>query len=175
MSGPVQEQTVEEWWARWRNRLADRFLHYREGMHWRREHREKVDFGGREIKPEANPPNIYLPLLGLKHSPVPFHHFNSAGVKFRLDDILTEKQLEDNEARIEAFRNLAELKDYFASLPDAERFKYRRCLGWGGNGLAAAFDVMNDSGQKIRSIVVKTLFSDSPTLMEDETRCRMFE
>jgi len=169
-----EDPASEEELIRWRMRVADRFLHYREGIQWRRRLRSERNYGNRQIpQPAERAPDIYLPIMG-QHAIVPYEHFNSGGVKFRIDDILGENQLEGRQDRVAAFRNLTRLKNYFASLPDAERFRYRRCLGWGGNGLAAAFDVLNDFGQKIRSIVVKTLFSDNLDFMDEEIQARMF-
>ncbi|KAI3325204.1 kinase-like domain-containing protein [Xylariaceae sp. AK1471] len=66
-----------------------------------------------------------------------------------------------------AWSNAQELKKYFAR--ERPGLRYRKCLGWGGNGLAAAFDVLDKSGRKKRSVVVKMLFDDEEELMDIET------
>ncbi|KAI0396987.1 kinase-like domain-containing protein [Xylariaceae sp. FL0594] len=47
--------------------------------------------------------------------------------------------------------------------------KYRKCLGWGGNGLAAVFDDVDESGIPVKSYVAKVLFRDEKDLLEAET------
>jgi hypothetical protein len=69
---------------------------------------------------------------------------------------------------LKAFRKLKELKEYFwAKRPE---FRYTKCLGWGGNGLAAAFDIIDVYGLKQKSVVVKMLFRNSDSLLELETK-----
>ncbi len=37
-------------------------------------------------------------------------------------------------------------------------------MGWGGNGLAAAFEVLDGNARKVRAVVVKTLHSNEHTM-----------
>ncbi|KAI0205327.1 kinase-like domain-containing protein [Astrocystis sublimbata] len=64
------------------------------------------------------------------------------------------------------FEMIKRMKSHFAR--NYPEMKYNRCLGWGGNGLAAAYDVMNTQGMKVRSVVVKTIFNDNPELQRWE-------
>lgn len=71
-------------------------------------------------------------------------------------------------SNLKAFRQLKALKEHFGkNQPD---FRYRKCLGWGGNGLAAAFDVIDVYGFKLKSVVVKMLFSESRRILRRETQ-----
>ncbi|KAI0390520.1 kinase-like protein [Xylariaceae sp. FL0594] len=183
---------------RWRMRMADKFLHYREGFEWHRSQRTEIDYNNRAIPQPATAKQqrqnqVYMPTLGVQQTwqyvyrddagnPIPPRRgrkgSSSAPRRFRIDDIHSISQLlggnnsDDksgvNERRLDAFRNLRALKNYFASLPDADMFRYRRCLGWGGNGLAAAFDVLDVHGSRVRGIVVKSLFSGDLDAMDEE-------
>lgn len=87
-----------------------------------------------------------------------------------LDLITDEKSVQPK--YLEAYLAVNRLKDYFGrKYPE---LRYTRCLGWGGNGLAAAFDVIDVTGQKERAVVVKMLFSDNTDIMKREVRTLQF-
>ncbi len=66
-----------------------------------------------------------------------------------------------------AWRRAQTLKEHFAiAYPE---FRYNRCLGWGGNGMAAVFDDIDGNGDKVRALVVKMLFSENSDVMRNET------
>ncbi|KAI1299462.1 hypothetical protein F5Y03DRAFT_408806 [Xylaria venustula] len=66
-----------------------------------------------------------------------------------------------------AWQRCQVIKNYFAI--EYPTLRYNKCLGWGGNGMATLFDDLDNRGNKVRSVVVKSLISDNPVFMEIET------
>ncbi|KAI8635452.1 kinase-like domain-containing protein [Xylariaceae sp. FL1651] len=97
-----------------------------------------------------NPPRVVVP--GRRGQLLPFQRHGRA--RHDLDALSNANHLEKRFR--DAWNGLQRLKAHFA--PQRRRFKYRRCLGWGGNGLAAAFDELDEQGEKARSVVVKSMF-----------------
>ncbi|KAI8949251.1 kinase-like domain-containing protein [Xylaria longipes] len=83
-----------------------------------------------------------------------------------LDAITDDWMLEEKIRK--PFESIKIMKNYFTR--EYPEMKYNRCLGWGGNGLAAAYDVINEEGEKEKSIVVKMLFSDDQELQKWEVQ-----
>lgn len=92
-------------------------------------------------------------------------YVNSANERANdIDAIRSRNFVEEKHRR--AWDHLQFLKRYFAADPS---IKYRRCLGWGGNGLAAAFDCLDEDGNPTDPVVVKMIFSRSRATLRRET------
>ncbi|RWA08269.1 hypothetical protein EKO27_g6840 [Xylaria grammica] len=85
--------------------------------------------------------------------------------KFDIDAYDTERFIDPRFRK--PWRRCQALKEYFAD--QHPELRYNKCLGWGGNGMAAVFDDLKSDGTVSRSVVVKMVFSDNPDVMEDET------
>jgi hypothetical protein len=112
----------------------------------------------------------FLPLGGEPHE-VSIHNVEQQALPFHRqdrDEINIDRVSDSSDLPIEmvsVWRNLQELKTNFKDHPS---LKYRRCLGWGGNGLAAAFDILDEAGRKTRSVTVKMLSWDEDSRVDRE-------
>ncbi|KAI1747661.1 kinase-like domain-containing protein [Xylaria castorea] len=110
----------------------------------------------------GSPPNILMP--GMKQEAWPY-------VPVRKDDVdvdaITDDWMLEQKVR-KPYESVRMLKRYFAR--NYPEMKYNRCLGWGGNGLAAAYDIMNEEGEKQKSVVVKMLFEEDQELQKWEVQ-----
>lgn len=154
-------------------RLRDRFFvnfgNYRRGQSWN----QGLGNIPRLFKPlRGKAPVVYMPSDMLASYQHPFRLFRQDKINF--DNISNVNELKGSRNTIKnAYQDLQHLKTYITSRNDGKLFKYQRCLGWGGNGLAAAFDVLGENGQKVRGVVVKTLFNDETDALEREVRACM--
>ncbi|KAJ8119487.1 hypothetical protein ONZ43_g3565 [Nemania bipapillata] len=118
--------------AGFRQALFDDFFAYRQG--------KSRDFPFPALPFQGPTPGIIMP--GIAQQAYPYYPPRQE----RKDlDLYNDSELVD-EASMKAFRRLRDLKNYFAE--ERPEFVYKKCMGWGGNGLAAAFDVV-DSGKQI--------------------------
>ncbi|KAI2636102.1 kinase-like domain-containing protein [Xylaria nigripes] len=142
-----------------RNRLFARFVNYRQGLSFSHP-------VSRSFNPVSGdvPPSVYVPI----HPDFRQFKYVLQQHRINLDDVrdLTGfDQLRDllgfDASIVQASDALQRLKSHFAAKRrHGKTFKYQRCLGWGGNGLAAAFDVVDENDQKDRSVVVKMMLKD---------------
>lgn len=140
-----------------RDRFFENFDNYRLGIPWDANRRKP-------FKPlEGDAPIIFIP-VNVDARQLPFRVATAAGVNLDTVEDLSRLQ---NSIR-HAHNELQRLKDNIMSRGNGERFVYQRCLGWGGYGLAAVFDIRDENGQKIRGIVVKILLKNDEKLMEEE-------
>ncbi|KAI1809257.1 hypothetical protein GGS20DRAFT_328889, partial [Poronia punctata] len=121
------------------------------------------------------PPDIILPLRFDDSTPAiyvpgqqqqmtrPF--YQGVRGKLNIDEVTEASDLPARYKR--AYENVQDLKIYFANINP--RLRYRKCLGWGGNGLAAALDDIDENGKKTRSLVAKVLFRDDEASAVRET------
>ncbi|KAI0532592.1 kinase-like domain-containing protein [Xylaria digitata] len=128
--------------SQWDDRVKDRVRHknymalrnYREGR--------KVDLDDYiELPRRGTPPEVFYPAVeqyGQRFLP-------SARDKFDLDKITNLQGLPQNITK--AWLDNRRMKRYFST--EYPRLRYKKCLGWGGNGMAAAFDEINENGQNI--------------------------
>ncbi|KAI1161567.1 kinase-like domain-containing protein [Nemania serpens] len=141
----------------YRQDASDKFFKYRRGI--------GRGIFSRPLPLRGPPPVVDMP--GLRQTAYPY--LNKASEKFNNIDEIHDRRLVE-EKNMRAWDNLQFLKDYFAQ---TRRVKYRKCLGWGGNGLAAAFDSVDDQGNPTGPVVVKMIFSHSRRAMKQETdMCR---
>ncbi|KAI1824112.1 kinase-like domain-containing protein [Xylaria intraflava] len=135
--------------ARYRAQLFTKFLLHRGGA-------------GEVYPPiQGELPEIFIP--GQAQRAYPFKITDD--VKFDIGgDTVVTKNLRPS--YLKARKAALNLKAYFSR--EYPGLRYRRCLGWGGNGLAAAFDHLTEDGHMIRSLVVKMLFSDDIYLVKEE-------
>ncbi|KAI0859489.1 hypothetical protein F4860DRAFT_256663 [Xylaria cubensis] len=82
-------------------------------------------------------------------------------------DTITDDWMLEHKIR-KPYQSVQLMKEYFAR--NYPELKYNRCLGWGGNGLAAAYDMMDEEGEKRKSVVVKMLFDDDQELQKWEVQ-----
>ncbi|TRX93287.1 hypothetical protein FHL15_005866 [Xylaria flabelliformis] len=82
-------------------------------------------------------------------------------------DAITDDWMLEHKLR-KPYQSVQLMKEYFAR--NYPEMKYNRCLGWGGNGLAAAYDIMDEEGEKRKSAVVKMLFDDDQELQKWEVQ-----
>ncbi|RYC55260.1 hypothetical protein CHU98_g10953 [Xylaria longipes] len=108
------------------------------------------------------PPSILMP--GMEQRAFPYVPVKKDDID--LDAITDDWMLEEKIRK--PFESIKIMKNYFTR--EYPEMKYNRCLGWGGNGLAAAYDVINEEGEKEKSIVVKMLFSDDQELQKWEVQ-----
>ncbi|KAI0449369.1 kinase-like domain-containing protein [Xylaria acuta] len=108
------------------------------------------------------PPSVLMP--GMQQTAYPY-------VPVRKDDIdidaITDDWMLEQKIR-QPYESINTMKKYFAR--NYPEMKYNRCLGWGGNGLAAAYDVINEEGEKDKSVVVKMLFQEDQELQKWEVQ-----
>ncbi|KAI0444161.1 kinase-like domain-containing protein [Xylaria telfairii] len=101
---------------------------------------------------------------GMQQNAYPFVNTVKDRDEVDIDRISSDWMLDEKLQK--PYQCLTDMKKYFTQeYPD---LRYNRCLGWGGNGLAAAFDVLNKQGEKIKSVVVKMLFSSDQELQKWE-------
>ncbi|KAI1430030.1 kinase-like domain-containing protein [Xylaria sp. FL1777] len=153
---------------RLRDRLYVNFGNYRRGLAWNNG-RIRLPRPFEALSGQA--PVVYMPPDMLQHYQHPYRQFRQD--KINLDSVKDINELRNEENRIKnAYNDLQELKAYMTSKNDGKLFRYHRCLGWGGNGLAAAFEVLDKNGQKVRGVVVKTLFSGEEESLDTENHAR---
>lgn len=133
--------------------MYERFRFYRT---WKKSKRGKPPV----LPLQGTAPSVVVPKVGQRALP---------WVKTQRDDIdldlITDERSLHRKYR-KAYFAVNRLKAYFErNLPE---LKYNKCLGWGGNGLAAAFDIIDVDGQKERAVVVKMLFLDDPKWLIQE-------
>ncbi|TGJ85878.1 hypothetical protein E0Z10_g2868 [Xylaria hypoxylon] len=147
-----------------RDLFYENFGNYRRGITWNDGPSTLRD----AFQPiSAKAPVIYMPASWLYTRQQPFRLYHQDRINIdTLEDIRDMKGLQDSFAS--AWRDLQQLKSYIVSQKERKLFRYQRCLGWGGNGLAAAFDVLDQDGRKVRGVVVKTLFNDDKETLENE-------
>lgn len=136
-----------------RQDMYERFRFYRT---WKKSKRGKPPV----LPLQGTAPSVVVPKVGQRALP---------WVKTQRDDIdldlITDERSLHRKYR-KAYFAVNRLKAYFErNLPE---LKYNKCLGWGGNGLAAAFDIIDVDGQKERAVVVKMLFLDDPKWLIQE-------
>ncbi|KAI0490281.1 kinase-like domain-containing protein [Xylaria cf. heliscus] len=110
----------------------------------------------------GQPPSILMP--GMVQTSYPYIPVTKDDVDL---DAITDDWLMEPKVR-QPYESLRKLRQYFAR--NYPEMKYNRCLGWGGNGLAAAYDVMSAGGERQRSVVVKMLFFEDRELQQWEVQ-----
>ncbi|KAI8952102.1 kinase-like domain-containing protein [Xylaria longipes] len=143
------------------------FANYRRGLHFSNSNRNR---NLREFHPlSGDAPVIYIP-SGYDVRQIPFQLSRQDKIDI---DTLKERDLKGlRNSVVNAYNDLQRLKTYMSSKSDGKLFKYRRCLGWGGNGLAAVFDILDENNNLVRSVVVKTLFDDDDESLDIEKHAR---
>ncbi|GAW23882.1 hypothetical protein ANO14919_134590 [Xylariales sp. No.14919] len=151
--------TTEERIDRWRKKKYYEFRNYREGRH--------IDVDDYQDLPRAGEaPEVYYPAMVQFADPVILRDRDEMDIDNVADPLHLPYQY------VKAYRTCQTLKQQFAQ--NFPHLRYQKCLGWGGNGMAAAFEDIDRNGQKVRSVVVKMLFSNSPEAMQMETEMRKF-
>jgi len=109
----------------------------------------------------GRPPEVYIP--GMDQTTFRYH--KGPRKRFNIDAATDRNYVP---ARyVQAWERVQELKKHF--ITHHPRLRYRKCLGWGGNGLASVFDDIDENGRKVKSYVAKVLFRDDEDLLEMET------
>ncbi|KAI3322000.1 kinase-like protein [Xylariaceae sp. AK1471] len=149
-----------------RKKLYDSFKHYREGKIFDVVERSRARFGNTSLPLSGDPPQVFIPGT----APRLVHYQQSKKIKVMIDEISDARNVSNS--MLNAWMDLQRVKTYFENRRDARRFQYRRCLGWGGNGIAAAWDVLDGNGTPERAIVVKSLFNDEENALQAERHAR---
>ncbi|KAI1106344.1 kinase-like protein [Jackrogersella minutella] len=137
----------------------DKFLHYRAGREWDRAERRTRGYG-RVRLPRPGHATLDIP-FGQRPDQVQYPYVKNA-MKLNLDE-LDAAPLYDKEAK--AWHLLQRIKYGFGV---KRKFKYKRCLGRGGNGVAVQFEEVNEMDEPIRQLAVKMLLSyENPDHEED--------
>ncbi|KAI1109062.1 kinase-like domain-containing protein [Nemania sp. NC0429] len=132
-----QRQERQERRREWRNKMFDKFFKYRRGVH--------RDFPQPVLPVQGRPPPVDFPetdQIALAYQNDPSRRAGN------LDDIPDRSLVKEEDQK--AWDNLQYLKNYFAG---GQVMRYRKCLGWGGNGLAAAFDRFDAKGNRKDPVV----------------------
>ncbi|KAI1126917.1 kinase-like domain-containing protein [Nemania abortiva] len=135
-----------------RFRWFDQFYQYRTG--------KRRDFARLPIPLLGDVPEIVMP--GTKQVALPYSR--KPNEKEAIDQYENEQFVDPKNKK--AFKGLQILKSNFSL--DLPTCKYQKCLGWGGNGLAAKFDVVDKNGAKKKSVVVKMIFQDDEGVLAQE-------
>ncbi|CAJ2501258.1 Uu.00g041110.m01.CDS01 [Anthostomella pinea] len=154
--------------ATFRNSVFDRFRHYRQGTRWDPVARARAAFGNPQLPLQGEPPLLETPGQGsavlVQYAPM---------LRDRVDiDLLSRSGARKDKVPakiVEAWESLQRPKKEF-SLAGNRVVRYNRCLGWDGNGLAAAFSDVDGNRVTGRSWVAKMAFGDSEDVgyLEDE-------
>ncbi|GAW22573.1 hypothetical protein ANO14919_121130 [Xylariales sp. No.14919] len=145
---------------RMRIRMRNRLRTYREGSEFDENNPDDQDVY-QQIPIPGISPRIFVPPVNQQFYPLVL----GSKDKFDIDAYDTERFIEPKFRK--PWRRCQALKEYFAD--QHPELRYNKCLGWGGNGMAAVFDDVKSDGTVSRSVVVKMVFSDNPYVMEDET------
>ncbi|KAI0428730.1 hypothetical protein F5Y09DRAFT_312356 [Xylaria sp. FL1042] len=145
-----------KWQEQLRTRLFNTFSAYRRGLDL-----QDVD-APQQLPLQGAPLEVYFPHVRVMPQPFTL----SERDKFNLDKHDDERWVPD-EFKV-PWRQARALRDHFVfQFPG---LKYNKCLGWGGNGLAALFDDCDQLGNRIRSVVVKMVYSENASVaMKIET------
>ncbi|KAJ8124379.1 hypothetical protein O1611_g9261 [Lasiodiplodia mahajangana] len=135
-----------------RRRQFFEFFQHRTGARWTTR--------APDIPLAGQPPDVVLPTI----EQTAFPYYRSGKGVSDLDAHADASTLAPK-SRL-AFDNLQTLKDYFAG--EYPQIHYSKCLGFGGNGLAAAFNVFDKNGNR-QPIVVKVIFQDDEATLKKET------
>ncbi|KAI1437451.1 hypothetical protein GGR50DRAFT_699982 [Xylaria sp. CBS 124048] len=113
----------------------------------------------RPLVPEPGHPPV-IPVPDKEQRAYRFSLLPPTGGKHRIDKSYTRRRERELTPVARHARRLSvNLRSHFAKYNP--RLKYRKCLGYGGNGIALAYDELSEDGQrKIRSLVVKIVFTD---------------
>ncbi|KAI0442256.1 kinase-like domain-containing protein [Xylaria telfairii] len=150
-----------------RNTNYELFSRYRRGINYNsnERNRNRKDFQPRS----GEAPVIYIP-SGYDTRQIPFQLSHQEKIDI---DTLQRRDLRGlRNSIVNAYNDLQNLKTYISSKNNGNLFKYRRCLGWGGNGLAAVFDILDKNSNPVRSVVIKTLFDDDDETLDIEKHAR---
>jgi hypothetical protein len=132
--------------------MFELFFQYRTGAQPPREY---------HLPLQGRPPEVYVPNV----DQTTYRFYRGPRRGFDIDTVTDRHFVPDR--YVQAWERVQELKKHFiARYPHLE---YRKCLGWGGNGLASVFDEVDENGLKVKSYVAKVLFRDEEHLLEIET------
>ncbi|OTA53280.1 kinase-like protein [Hypoxylon sp. EC38] len=146
-----------------RREFYDRFDHYRAGRYWDKDKRRAQGFGFPRLPLSGKPT-----LDRSKANTQKILAYRRAALKDRTNIEKTPvRPLRFNSAR--ARQGLLQIKEGFG---DKRKFRFKRVLGWGGNGLATHFIEVGDNDVIKRQVAVKMMLrSDDPQaadFMEEE-------
>ncbi|GAP93349.2 putative serine threonine protein kinase protein [Rosellinia necatrix] len=135
----------DEWKAYWRHKMFLQFRGYRLGIEYGKKYDEPIL---PDLPKQGRPPEVFV--SGVKQTALPWVPIVNP---IDMDMVATGRFL--GPRNLKAFNAVKRLKGYFERKHPG--MMYNRCLGWGSNGLAAAFDLKYPPGEKV---VVKMVFSE---------------
>ncbi|KAI5927374.1 kinase-like domain-containing protein [Camillea tinctor] len=126
----------------------DMFKFYRQGNYWPLSARWARKYSHPDLplkgKPKVEMPGQRQRLIGYSRSE-----------RERADlDNMEDDEVEDDD--LEAWETIQHLQNKF-QVPGVN-MRYNKCIGWGGQGLVSAFDVLGPRGQLVKKVVVKAHF-----------------
>ncbi|KAI2632245.1 kinase-like domain-containing protein [Hypoxylon sp. NC1633] len=163
--------------AIWRRmRRFDKYLHYRLGLDWDDAER-KLEFYGMPELPLPGTADIFnaqsliLPeqRRQLDVNRIPYRRSRRTRDRANIDNMSKPKP--GLEAAWEATQRLK------TGFTEESHIKYQKCLGWGGQGLAASLIEYNDKDEEVRHLVVKTglgAWDGVPMLQREKQFLRAF-
>ncbi|KAI1641301.1 kinase-like domain-containing protein [Biscogniauxia mediterranea] len=139
----------------------DMFKFYRQGKYWPFSSRWERKYSYPDL-PLKGRPQVEMP--GQRQRLV--NYYKDERERADLDN-MEEDDVENDD--LEAWETIQLLKTSF-QIPGVN-IRYKNCIGWGGQGLVSAFDILAPSGQLMRKVVVKAHFPDtSPARVESERK-----
>ncbi|KAI0160227.1 kinase-like domain-containing protein [Xylariaceae sp. FL1272] len=149
-----------------RREKIDQFWYYRNGLVWDREERRRQNYSKADLPLLDSSPFIIVPNVA------PFSKELERPVQHRLNIDQYSKSANIDQlppkARV-AWRESRRLRTAFSK--NKPGFRYLRSLGWGGQGIASAYEQFF-AGRKVRNVVVKMSFAADPTVMKNEILAR---
>ncbi|TGJ79966.1 hypothetical protein E0Z10_g8807 [Xylaria hypoxylon] len=116
-----------------RQNLYQKMANYREGR--------EIEIDDYVYLPKSgDPPEVVYPgVIQTAHA-----YLLGRRDKMNIDEITDERLLPEKYRK--AWRHSQILKQHFVN--EYPKLQYKKCLGWGGNGMAAAFDDLDENGHK---------------------------
>ncbi|KAI1259323.1 kinase-like domain-containing protein [Xylariaceae sp. FL1019] len=145
-----------------RREKIDQFWYYRNGLVWNRDERRRNNYSKADLPLLDSSPFIFVPNV------VPLNKELQRPVQHQLDIDQYSKSANIKhlppKAQI-AWRESHRLRSAFSTRKTG--FRYWKSLGWGGQGIASAYEQFF-AGRKVRNMVVKMNFAADPAVMKNE-------
>ncbi|KAI1502593.1 kinase-like domain-containing protein [Biscogniauxia marginata] len=139
----------------------DMFKYYRQGKYWPFMERYGAEYSN-PVLPLQGQPKVEMP--GQRQRLIGYYRDDRPSLNI---DELGKDTIDREHAR--GWDTLQTLKSNF-KIPGLN-IRYNKLIGWGGQGLVTTFDVLAETGEVAKKLVVKAHFPDAPeTRMEQERK-----